>query len=65
MTMCTCNHQLQPHDRLANVCPPARTLPSEPDPNATMLRPGVWLHWGLYLRGAQTPFRANFLKEPK
>ena len=28
------------------------TIPMDPDPNAVEVAPGVWRHWGLYLRGA-------------
>lgn len=31
------------------------TLPMQPDPDAVEVVPGVWRHWGLYLRGAPQP----------
>lgn len=36
-----------------------KLLPSDPDPNAVELRPGVWLHHGLYLRGSAGPVVAD------
>ncbi len=35
--------------------PSGGPLPNEPDPEAVKVSPGVWRHWGLYLRGAATP----------